>query len=95
MTLPSIGSRRRLGWRARKHTAGGAQNRGSSHGVGPENLGSSHGGGGGHELLTMRHRRDAGPPQDRALYSCDCGRVFHAPVSTTVGCPECGSTQAW
>jgi hypothetical protein len=51
--------------------------------------------GGGLDLVSSRHKRDAGSSQDRALYSCDCGLVFRAPVSTSVGCPECGSTQAW
>ena len=39
--------------------------------------------------------RDAGGPEDRAFYSCSCGYVFEASVSTTVGCPHCGSAQAW
>ena len=33
--------------------------------------------------------------QDAALYSCGCGYVFTAPVTTSVGCPHCGSDQAW
>ncbi len=40
-------------------------------------------------------RRHGGPSQDRALYSCQCGFVFDALVSTSVGCPHCGDTQAW
>jgi hypothetical protein len=32
---------------------------------------------------------------DRAMYSCMCGFVFDAPVSTSVHCPHCGDTQAW
>ena len=36
-----------------------------------------------------------GPSQDRLLYNCHCGFVFEAPVSTSVGCPHCGDTQAW
>jgi len=32
---------------------------------------------------------------DSASYSCACGYVFLAPVSTTVACPHCGATQAW
>jgi len=39
--------------------------------------------------------RAAGGPEDRAAYCCGCGFVFEAPVSTTVGCPNCGGTQAW
>ncbi len=39
--------------------------------------------------------RAAGGPEDRAAYRCTCGYVFEAPVSTTVGCPHCGGTQAW
>jgi len=39
--------------------------------------------------------RAAGGPQDLAAYRCSCGYVFEAAVSTTVGCPHCGGTQAW
>ena len=39
--------------------------------------------------------RAAGGPQDLAAYTCSCGYAFEAPVSTTVGCPHCGGTQAW
>jgi hypothetical protein len=39
--------------------------------------------------------RRAGGPQDRALYSCGCGHAFKASVSTSVGCPRCGTRQAW
>jgi hypothetical protein len=53
------------------------------------------------------HRRaDAPAPQrernkraniseDAALYNCSCGYVFKAPVTTSVGCPHCGTAQAW
>jgi rubrerythrin len=40
-------------------------------------------------------KRHGGPSEDRALYTCQCGFVFKADVSTSVGCPHCGSTQAW
>ena len=43
-------------------------------------------------------RRDArrgGGPEDRAFYSCMCGYAFKAAVSTSVGCPHCGTEQAW
>jgi len=39
--------------------------------------------------------RHGGPSEDRAVYSCQCGYVFEEQVSTTVGCPHCGHTQAW
>jgi hypothetical protein len=39
--------------------------------------------------------REAGGPIDEASYTCACGYVFLAPVSTTVACPHCGATQAW
>jgi hypothetical protein len=39
--------------------------------------------------------RRGGGPQDCALYTCSCGFVFTAAVSTSVGCPHCGSGQAW
>ena len=42
-----------------------------------------------------RMRRAGGGSQDRALYSCSCGYAFKAKVTTTVGCPHCGQTQAW
>jgi hypothetical protein len=42
-----------------------------------------------------RRDRQPGPPQDHAIYNCHCGFVFQAAVSTSVGCPHCGGTQAW
>lgn len=45
--------------------------------------------------LPQARERDSGGPQDRAAYRCSCGYVFEAAVSTTVGCPHCGGTQAW
>jgi hypothetical protein len=39
--------------------------------------------------------REAGGPIDRASYTCMCGYVFLAPVSTTVQCPHCSAAQAW
>jgi hypothetical protein len=47
------------------------------------------------EPRIARVEHAAGGPQDRAAYRCACGYVFEAPVSTTVGCPNCGGTQAW
>jgi hypothetical protein len=32
---------------------------------------------------------------DPAMYRCDCGHVFLAPVSTHVACPRCGHDQPW
>jgi hypothetical protein len=43
----------------------------------------------------QRERRDVGPSQDRALYTCECGYAFEALVTTSVGCPHCERTQAW
>ncbi len=39
--------------------------------------------------------RSSGGPEDTALYSCECGYAFPAPVSASVSCPRCGSAQAW
>jgi hypothetical protein len=39
--------------------------------------------------------RHAGGPHDQASYSCECGCVFLAPVSTTVACPHCAARQPW
>lgn len=47
------------------------------------------------EPAPQARERAAGGPEDRAAYRCACGYVFEAPVSTTVGCPHCGGTQAW
>lgn len=33
--------------------------------------------------------------QDAALYTCGCGYIFKAVVTTNVGCPHCGTDQAW
>ena len=33
--------------------------------------------------------------QDAALYSCSCGYICKAAVTTSVGCPHCGTDQAW
>ncbi|MGA2321075.1 MAG: hypothetical protein ABSG95_10110 [Solirubrobacteraceae bacterium] len=39
--------------------------------------------------------RAAGGPLDHASYTCSCGYLFVASVSTTVRCPHCGVGQAW
>ena len=46
-------------------------------------------------LQTLARARRSGGPEDRALYSCHCGYAFKAEVSTSVGCPHCGTSQAW
>jgi len=46
-------------------------------------------------LQTQARAKRSGGPEDRALYTCDCGHAFKAEVSTSVGCPECGTGQAW
>ena len=47
------------------------------------------------EPQEVRAARRAGGPEDRALYSCMCGFAFKAAVTTSVGCPHCGTEQAW
>jgi hypothetical protein len=42
-----------------------------------------------------RARRLEPATEDQAMYSCACGFVFRAAVSTSVGCPHCGGSQAW
>jgi len=42
-----------------------------------------------------RRRREAGVTEDLAVYTCQCGFVFEALVSTSVDCPHCGGSQAW
>jgi hypothetical protein len=48
-----------------------------------------------YEPPEVRAARRAGGPEDRALYSCMCGFAFKAAVTTSVGCPHCGTEQAW
>jgi hypothetical protein len=45
--------------------------------------------------IAAQRVREAGGPIDEASYSCACGLVFAASVSTSVCCPHCGATQAW
>jgi hypothetical protein len=35
-----------------------------------------------------KRERRGPPPEDRAVYSCSCGYVFDAHVSTSVECPH-------
>jgi hypothetical protein len=42
-----------------------------------------------------RAARRGGGPEDSALYACMCGYAFKAAVTTSVGCPHCGTEQAW
>ncbi len=42
----------------------------------------------------VRNQR-ANVNQDAALYSCSCGYIFKAAVTTSVDCPHCGTDQAW
>jgi hypothetical protein len=49
-----------------------------------------------HAAAPSRERNQrANISQDSALYSCGCGYVFTAAVTTSVGCPHCGTDQAW
>jgi hypothetical protein len=45
--------------------------------------------------IAVERVRAAGGPLDQASYTCHCGYLFAAPVSTTVSCPHCGTAQAW
>jgi hypothetical protein len=45
--------------------------------------------------MTRERNRRANLSEDAATYTCACGYVFKAEVTTSVGCPHCGSTQAW
>jgi hypothetical protein len=46
-------------------------------------------------LQALARAKRSGGPEDKALYSCSCGYAFKAEVSTSVGCPHCGTSQAW
>ena len=47
------------------------------------------------DLTDERRMRESGGPDDRAMYTCSCGYVFEADVTTSVTCPHCGTGQAW
>lgn len=49
----------------------------------------------GPDLSDERRLRESGGPRDLAMYTCSCGYVFEADVSTSVACPHCGASQAW
>jgi hypothetical protein len=46
-------------------------------------------------LQAERRHRASVAPEDLAHYGCSCGYQFQAPVSTSVVCPHCGTSQAW
>lgn len=46
-------------------------------------------------LDQVARARRGGSPQDMALYRCQCGFSFDAPVTASVSCPRCGGPQAW
>jgi len=48
-----------------------------------------------HRTRPTRDQARVGAPEDRATYKCGCGYVFVAEVTTSVGCPHCGSELAW
>ena len=45
--------------------------------------------------IAVERVRASGGPLDQASYSCQCGYLFAAPVTTTVSCPHCSAEQAW
>ena len=79
----------RLAALTRSHPARAGE-RARARPVAPEAASGS--GAGANELLRARA---SGGPEDTALYSCECGCAFQAPVSASVSCPRCGSPQAW
>jgi hypothetical protein len=84
--------RRVSGPQTRKRTDAPAATR---HATAPD-----HAGGAGHAPgrepdPAVQRVREAGGPVDQARYTCFCGYVFEAQVSTTVACPHCGNEQAW
>jgi rubrerythrin len=47
-------------------------------------------------VAPVRERNQrANVSEDAATYTCSCGYVFKAAVTTSVGCPHCGEAQAW
>ena len=85
--IPSrLRERRHSRWGRSRPTAANRQAAAPSPSLGP---------GSGPCDLAVERVRDAGGPVDRASYSCECGYVFLAPVSTTVTCPHCRAGQTW
>ena len=52
-------------------------------------------GGDGPKSRPEYRERASGGPIDRAHYTCSCGYVFDAKVTTSVTCPHCHATQDW
>jgi hypothetical protein len=46
-------------------------------------------------VRAQRRVREAGGPQDHAVYGCSCGQIFEAHVTAAVACPRCGDSQPW
>jgi hypothetical protein len=46
-------------------------------------------------VFNVMRGRNAGGPEDQALYRCACGAEFRSSVSAEVRCPHCGAEQAW
>ena len=42
----------------------------------------------------VRARRGSGP-EDRALYTCECGFAWTGEVTASPSCAHCGTPQAW
>jgi hypothetical protein len=85
-STPTLLRRRRDGWFTRVAEAPSGRDRTRS-GDAPD---PEHG-----AISAARVHRRLDIPQDQALYTCCCGFVFEAEVSTSVGCPHCGVAQAW
>ena len=70
--------------------AGGAQAAAGATPVTPNGAAPASG-----AVANGRQFREDLPDEDHAIYTCECGYVFEADVSTSVGCPHCGRHQAW
>jgi hypothetical protein len=49
----------------------------------------------GKDLTDERRLRESGGPEDRQLYTCDCGFTWRGAVTASAACPHCGTGQAW
>jgi hypothetical protein len=78
----------------RGHERRGAPQRGESRAPAPVEPRAAEGLSAHCDPAIERARR-AGGPLDNAVYTCGCGYLFSAAVSTTVVCPHCGCNQAW
>jgi hypothetical protein len=88
---------RGVSWRPRRGFGRAAQAVSSRAREASKRIGHTHASSASSPLVdpTVQLARAAGGPVDVASYTCRCGLIFLAAVSTSVACPHCGAEQDW